>query len=98
VTVRSFEEIVTQISSPLSLVKMDVEGAEYEIFDHTPSKVWEQIHAISIEIHPDPNGKLRLDEMVNRIIALGYTAAKEASGANSFFFHRGAFPAAIFRG
>jgi FkbM family methyltransferase len=91
VTVRSFAEIVEGLSTPLGLVKMDVEGAEYEILRQTSPKIWEKVRALSIEIHDDPAGKLPKKEMLAQIESLGYTGVKEKAGASSYFFYRGAF-------
>jgi FkbM family methyltransferase len=94
VTVRSFVEIVDRLGGAVGVVKIDVEGAEYEIFEHTPTRVWEGVPAISIEVHEDPAGKLQKGGLLKRIESLGYKAMKEISGDQSYFLYRGAFPGA----
>ncbi|MEI8342690.1 MAG: FkbM family methyltransferase [Verrucomicrobiota bacterium] len=96
VTVRAFAEIVTGIPVSWGLVKIDVEGAEYEIFKHTPPAIWEKVLTISIEIHADPEGRMQKRDLLKQIESLGYTAVKEFSGHSSYFFHRNApLPAGI---
>lgn len=88
VIVRSFAEIVELVKGPVGLVKIDVEGAEYEIFQKTPRRIRECIRAISIEIHDDPEGKSKKDDILNRIESLSYKGKKELSGDRFYFFYR----------
>jgi FkbM family methyltransferase len=88
VTVRSFVEVAERVGGVVGLVKLDVEGAEYEIIQQTPPRVWDGVRAISIEIHEDPQGKLQREDLLKHIGSLGYKAIKENAGAHSYFFHR----------
>ena len=86
VMVRSAAEIIQRVTSPIGLAKIDVEGAEYEIFEHTPVVIWGRVPAISIEIHDDPAGKITKRSLFDRIESLGYRGVKEYAGADSWFF------------
>ncbi len=90
ITVRAFQEIVEQITGDCALAKIDVEGAEYEIFQHTPSGVWTKIRALAMEIHGDPAKRMRPEELLKQIESLGFAAVKEQSGRSSYFFSRNA--------
>jgi len=88
VVVRSFREIISSMPVGWGLVKIDVEGAEYEIFKETPDETWEHIDALSIEIHHDPAGAQEKNDLLRQLDSLGFTAHKEPSGQNSFFLKR----------
>lgn len=42
----------------VSVLKMDIEGGEYEVFESLADSVWEKIHAIIIEYHTIPGKKI----------------------------------------
>jgi FkbM family methyltransferase len=88
VTVRSFSEIVESTSLRLGLVKLDVEGAEYEIFEQTPAQLWGKVPAIAIEIHADPTARRKSEDLVRQIRSLGYSITAEASGRWTYFCQR----------
>ncbi len=45
-------ELVNLWSVPINLMKIDIEGAEYQIFEDFSD--WQKIHALTIEFHPWP--------------------------------------------
>ncbi|HEY0455599.1 MAG TPA: FkbM family methyltransferase, partial [Verrucomicrobiae bacterium] len=54
VQIQSFEEVIKPYAI-INLVKMDIEGAEYEIMEQTSKSAWQKISAIVVEVHDDPN-------------------------------------------
>ncbi len=88
VEVRSFAKIIESFGKPISLVKMDVEGAEHEIVENTPASAWKNIRAVAMEIHPYPRGAASIIELVKRMEGFGFTAKEEAIGRGNYFFSR----------
>jgi FkbM family methyltransferase len=86
VQIRAFAEIVEALREPISLVKIDIEGAEYAIFQETPREIWQRIPAISLELHDDPEGKISADQLLNKMKGLGYRVQPER--VCSFFLTR----------
>jgi FkbM family methyltransferase len=86
VQIEPLSDIVRSLAKPITLLKMDIEGGEFEILAHTPAEVWEQIRAISLELHDDPEGKISQTEFLNRMQAFGFRAEKEA--VCSYFLSR----------
>jgi hypothetical protein len=70
----------------LAFVKIDIEGAEYELVRATPAAVWEQIPALSIEVHRDPEQRQSKSDLLQRFRELGFTA--EVDGRFAVFLHR----------
>jgi len=54
----------------VSLVKMDIEGAEYEIIEHLEDEVFEKIDSFLIEYHD--NTDKRIVKMIDRLKSKGY--------------------------
>jgi FkbM family methyltransferase len=86
VRIRSFPDVIGALPDPISLVKIDIEGAEYDIVEKTPSEIWERIPAISLELHDDPRGEMSNDEFLSRMKEFGYKAEPER--VCSFFLTR----------
>ena len=72
VHVRSFQNVVAESPHPISLVKMDIEGSEYDVLKHTPKDCWQKIQSLVIEPHDDPSGKSNPAELVGLIRELGF--------------------------
>jgi hypothetical protein len=72
VKIKSFEEIVNLASATIDLLKMDIEGSEYDILKKTPKEVWNKINAIALEIHDDPSGVQSREEFLTHMKHLGY--------------------------
>lgn len=86
VVVRSFAEIVTALDQPVGFVKMDVEGAEFEILQHTPREVWERIAAITIELHASAEQPQSIKDFLQRMASYGFQAQPECEGEPTYFF------------
>jgi FkbM family methyltransferase len=83
---RALAEVVAKTSGRIGLVKIDIEGTEYDVLEKTPTKIWQRIPAISLELHGDPNAKISNDQFLNRMKELGYQAQPEQ--VCSFFLTR----------
>ena len=86
VKIAAFAAVVASLPRPIALVKIDVEGAEYEILEQTPPETWRDIPAISLELHDDPRGRLTNAVFLDRMRALGFTVEEES--VCSYFLHR----------
>jgi FkbM family methyltransferase len=86
VQIAAFAEVLAGLPRPIALVKIDVEGAEYEILEQTPPESWRDVPAISLELHDDPRGRLTNAAFLDRMRALGFTIEEET--VCSFFLHR----------
>jgi FkbM family methyltransferase len=90
VQVRSFEEVVNALPGPVALVKMDIEGAEFEVLERTPPAVWQRIGGLAIELHDMADFKLKPRDFLDRMPALGFPKAiQEPIGPSSYFLRRG---------
>jgi FkbM family methyltransferase len=86
VPVRSLADIVSGIRGELAFVKIDIEGAEYELVRATPAAVWDQIPALSIEVHRDPEQRQTKSGLLERFRELGFTA--DTDGRFAVFLHK----------
>ena len=78
VTIRSFSEIVASLARPVTLVKIDIEGTEFDLIRETPAAVWEKISAIELEIHDDPAGQMKPSQVLDRMKSFGYSIEEES--------------------
>ncbi len=58
--------------SKIDLLKLDCEGAEYNILYNTPSHLFKKINCISIETHPGPDKKENKDSLEKFLADTGY--------------------------
>lgn len=74
VSCQSFVDIVQKTFSRNVIVKLDCEGAEFDIILQSPDWVFDRIKHIIVEIHTNihPHYQSR-DPIVNRLTALGYS-------------------------
>lgn len=86
VQILAFAEVVAGLKSRVAMAKIDVEGAEFEILEHTPPAVWNNVDAISIEIHDDPKGRVGLAEFLDAFRKLGYSRIQKESFAPATYF------------
>jgi FkbM family methyltransferase len=86
VKIAAFAEVIASLPRPIALVKIDVEGAEYEILEQTPPETWREIPAVSLELHDNPRGKLTKTAFLDRMRALGFVVEEES--VCTFFLHR----------
>jgi FkbM family methyltransferase len=86
VDIRSLSDVVKEFAGRIGLVKIDIEGAEYEIIEQTPAEIWQLIPAISLELHDDPNKRMSNDQFLDRMVEFGYRIEPER--VCSFFLKR----------
>ena len=86
VSIRAFSEIINSFPGDIALAKIDIEGAEYDLLDHTPAESWKRIQAVSLEVHGDPNGKSSPAKFLEKVREFGFKIEEES--VISFFLHR----------
>lgn len=86
VQIRAFADLIRLLPAPVDLVKIDIEGAEYELLAETPPEVWKRVNAISLELHDDPSGAVPRQSYLEQLNNLGYTIEEEE--VCSLFLHR----------
>jgi FkbM family methyltransferase len=59
----------------IDILKIDIEGAEYELLENISDETLSKIDQITVEFHDflDPNLKMRTESIVNRISSMGYS-------------------------
>lgn len=67
-----FAKILSESDGPIDLLKMDCEGAEWEIVDQTPAELWQRCAMIVAEIHGDPAGRHQPDDFRQLMEARGF--------------------------
>ena len=86
VTIRAFSSVVASLGTNVTLAKIDIEGAEFDLVRGTPAAAWEKISAIALELHDDPSGQMTQAQFLERFRALGYAIEEES--VCSYFLHR----------
>ena len=86
VPVQAFSQIIESLGKPVDLVKIDIEGAEYELFLESPPQCWERVRAISLELHDDPKSRISRSSFLDLIRQLGFQVKEES--VVSLFLHR----------
>lgn len=81
----SFVDLVGNRPETDMVLKMDIEGAEYEIFTNTPDEIIKKFKHIGIEIHGHIRPQYKGTAVVeNKLFALGYDRVKTADMYNIF--------------
>ncbi len=86
VKVSSLARIIGELREPVAAIKIDIEGAEYELLERTPPEVWDKIDLIALELHQDPSGRTDPNGFLGRMQDLGY--AVRADSSSSYFLTR----------
>ena len=90
----TLEEILIQHGlSQVDLLKLDCEGSEYEILEHTPQSTWDKIVAVRMEYHRGQSGAL-----TDTMIARGYQLKSWRPNSQStgmLWFERPSTPATL---
>lgn len=73
VSTASMGDILDRCETPLALLKMDIEGAEYAILEGTALEAWEAIPAMFVELHADPSQRSSPAEWLAEISHLGFS-------------------------
>jgi len=87
ISIVTLDEEIPQANLPgPDFIKIDIEGAEYDIIEQTPAEIWKSIPAISLELHDDPNKGMSNDQFLDRMVEFGYRI--ELERVCSFFLTR----------
>ena len=73
---RSFKEILARCPHPTALVKIDIEGSEYEMLHATTRETWASVPAVMVELHDDPAGSGTPETWLRRMAEFGFTHRK----------------------
>lgn len=65
--------------SQVDFLKLDCEGAEYEILFNAPIEILQSIRLISMEYHDDPAGKSTPEELVDLLGKAGFTLNRKGT-------------------
>jgi len=57
ISVRSLADFLFEVGRNMHLMRMDIEGAEFPIFESTPPEVWDRIDRIVMETHEEAGGR-----------------------------------------
>jgi FkbM family methyltransferase len=63
----------------VDLLKIDIEGGEYDVFESAPDHVFAGIHNIVFEYHPIEGYEPRLKAIEDRLVSLGYRVHRHGS-------------------
>ena len=86
VQIVALAQVIEEAGEDIALLKIDIEGSEYDLLAHTPASVWERVHAIALELHDDPAGKKTQQSFMEEMKAFGYQIEQES--VVSYFLHR----------
>jgi FkbM family methyltransferase len=93
VLVLTLEDVINQYSATqngFDLLKVDCEGAEYEIIAATPDEVLRRFAAVVMELHPPPDGHC-VQKLISKMELAGFRQEQtqgSASGAELQFWTR----------
>ncbi len=76
VPVISFEEWLSKVEGNFDLLKIDCEGAEWEILRNTPARCFNRFQVIVLEVHPDPEHKQEVSEFKSLAEKLGFQTVR----------------------
>lgn len=71
----TLEDAIDLAGEEVDLIKIDTEGAEFDIIKYTPDHVFEKINSMLIEYHDFlfPEGPAKLFSMIRRLENMGYS-------------------------
>jgi FkbM family methyltransferase len=82
----AFAEAVASFPGEIALVKMDIEGSEWDVLAATPKETWDRIQAIALELHDDATGRQTRKNFLDRLAAYGFKIEHES--VITYFLHR----------
>jgi FkbM family methyltransferase len=86
VQMTAFADCVAKAPGDVALVKMDIEGAEWDVLAKTPAEAWARVQAVALEIHDVPTVRRSYDELLDQMKQLGFQVEKETHC--TYFLHR----------
>jgi FkbM family methyltransferase len=78
VQIRAFADVLKSLPGDVALAKIDIEGAEYEVLEFTPPELWSRVHAISLELHEDPQSRISQADFLKRMVGFGFKLEQES--------------------
>lgn len=88
VDVVAFPDWLRSIAGNFDVLKLDCEGAEWEILDHTPPELWQRFSVIVAEIHGDPGGRHALEEFPDGLAKMGFKTVRWDGYAQGLYIGR----------
>lgn len=76
VSVVAFEECLRGVNGNFDLLKLDCEGAEWEIIDKTPPSQFNRFPVLLAEVHSDPVSNRPVSEFKQIVESLGYRTVR----------------------
>ena len=77
----SFRQVIERCDLPIALLKIDVEGSEYDLLEGTEKRDWERVPAVLTELHPDPLGRSSPQAWLERMADYGFTHQRQESSS-----------------
>ena len=68
----AFDEVIREYASQHLVVKMDIEGSEFDVMRDTPSETWSAISAYTIELHEDPHQRMLREQFLENLKKMGF--------------------------
>jgi FkbM family methyltransferase len=82
----AFADAVAKFPGGIALVKMDIEGSEWDVLAKTPQETWDRIQAIALELHDDATGQQTRKDFLDRLASYGFKIERES--VITYFLHR----------
>ena len=72
VKTRSIQEILRTCDSSIALLKIDIEGAEFDLLQGAVASDWRTVPAVYVEFHLDPSGRSTPAEWLHTMRSFGF--------------------------
>jgi len=86
VSLVAFADAVAKLPGDIALVKMDIEGSEWDVLARTPKETWDRVQSVALELHDDPAGRQTWNDFLNRLASYGFKIERES--VITYFLHR----------
>jgi FkbM family methyltransferase len=88
IDVIAFGEWLSTLQGDFDVLKLDCEGAEWEIVDETPSGAWQRFAVIVAEIHEEPSQRHQPDDFPKLMEARGFETTRWDGGHMGLYIGR----------
>ena len=72
VPVASLKTVLKRSKYPVAILKIDIEGAEYELLETSTKEDWDQVFCVMAEVHSDPSGKSSQEAWLLKMRDMGF--------------------------